>query len=89
MIRTQNSGPYVRIRVADNGVGVPRENLQKIFSPFFTTKTQGTGLGLALAQRIVDEHHGKIFVRSRPGRGTIIDVYLPVVESEDALLSLA
>jgi signal transduction histidine kinase len=88
-IRTQNAGPYVRIRVADNGVGIPRENLQKVFSPFFTTKTQGTGLGLALVHRIVDEHHGKIHVRSRPGRGTIIDIFLPVVESEDALLSLA
>lgn len=86
MLRTQNSGPYVRIRVSDNGPGIPREHLQKIWSPFFTTKTQGTGLGLALVQRIVDDHRGRIFVRSRPGFGTIVDIFLPIVESEDALL---
>ena len=73
-------------RSSDNGPGIPREHLQKIWSPFFTTKTQGTGLGLALVQRIVDDHRGRIFVRSRPGFGTIVDIFLPIVESEDALL---
>ncbi len=89
MIRTQNSGAYVRIRIADNGQGISRENLQKVWSPFFTTKTQGTGLGLALVQRIVDDHHGKIHVRSRVGAGTIVDIFLPIVESEDGLLQFA
>ena len=88
MIKTQNSGPYVRIRITDNGPGISREHLQKIWSPFYTTKTQGTGLGLSLAQRIIDDHHGKIFLRSRPGVGTIVDIFLPVIESEADFLEL-
>ena len=85
-LRTQNAGAYVRIRVADNGAGIPREELKKIWSPFYTTKTQGTGLGLALVQRIVDDHRGRITIRSRVGMGTIVDIFIPIVESEDALL---
>lgn len=88
MIKTQNSGPYVRIRITDNGPGIPRESLHKIWSPFFTTKTQGTGLGLSLAQRIIDDHHGKIFIRSRVAYGTIVDIFLPVIESEADFLEL-
>lgn len=89
MIKTQNSGNFVRIRITDNGPGIPREILPKILSPFFTTKTQGTGLGLALAQRIIDEHHGRMLIRSRVNYGTVVDIFLPVVESEEALLALS
>lgn len=89
IIKTNNQGPYVRIRIADNGGGISRENLHKIFSPFFTTKVSGTGLGLALVHRTIDDHHGKIFVRSRLNYGTVVDISMPVVESEDAILALA
>lgn len=84
MIKTQNSAEYVRIRIADDGGGIPREILQKVWSPFYTSKVQGTGLGLSLVQRIVDDHHGKIFIRSKIGRGTIVDIFLPVVETSEA-----
>ncbi|MGC8841951.1 MAG: GAF domain-containing protein [Candidatus Sumerlaeaceae bacterium] len=86
IVRTQNTGKYVRIRIVDNGHGIPRDVLPKIWSPFFTTKTHGTGLGLALVQRIVDDHRGRIFIRSREGCGTIVNVQLPLVKSEEELL---
>jgi len=88
-LRTQSTGKYIRVRIIDNGHGIPRDVLPKIWSPFFTTKTHGTGLGLALVQRIVDDHRGRIIVRSRQGCGTIINVQLPLVASEEELLSWA
>ena len=60
----------------------------KIWSPFFTTKTQGTGLGLAFVQRTINDHHGDIFIRSRTGCGTIVDIRLPIIESEDAFFEM-
>ncbi len=87
VVRTQNTGRYIRLRIIDNGHGIPRDVLPKIWSPFFTTKTHGTGLGLALVQRIVDDHRGRIFIRSREGCGTIVNVQFPFVQSEEELLS--
>jgi len=80
MIRTQRSGGDIRIRIADDGHGIPKDLLQKVWTPFYTTKTQGTGLGLSLVQRVIDDHNGRIQVRSREGKGTIVDIFLPVVE---------
>jgi signal transduction histidine kinase len=71
---------YVAVRVADTGSGVPEENLDKLFYPFFTTKKQGSGVGLSMAKKIVDSHHGLIDVRSEPGNGTEFTVRLPLVE---------
>lgn len=87
-IKTQNMGAYIRVRLVDNGSGIPRDLLGKIWSPFFTTKTQGTGLGLAFVQRTINDHHGDIFIRSRPGCGTIVDIRLPIIESEDAFFEM-
>jgi signal transduction histidine kinase len=87
MVRTQNSGSDVRVRIADDGYGIPKEILQKIWTPFYTTKTQGTGLGLSLVQRIIDDHEGRIYIRSRPGKGTVVDIFLPVVEKAEDLLA--
>jgi two-component system cell cycle sensor histidine kinase/response regulator CckA len=70
-------GPYVRISVADQGCGIPPENLGRIFDPYFTTKKTGTGLGLSSLYSIVKKHSGDVTVSSRVGEGTIFQVYLP------------
>jgi len=70
MVHIVAAGAKVRLTVSDTGVGISRENLPKIFSPFFTTKHRGTGLGLAITRAIVEKHHGTISVESECGRGT-------------------
>ncbi len=69
---------YVRISVTDRGIGIPREHLQKIFDPYFTTKQKGSGLGLATSYAIVRNHDGFIRVESDPARGTTFQVDFPV-----------
>jgi two-component system sensor histidine kinase HydH len=63
--------------VTDNGRGISAEHLPNIFRPFYTTKGNGTGLGLSLARRIVEEHHGHVEVSSVVGKGTKFVVFLP------------
>ena len=70
-------GPYVLISVADQGCGIPPENLNRIFDPYFTTKKTGTGLGLTSLYSIVKKHGGEVVVSSRAGEGTMFQVYLP------------
>jgi signal transduction histidine kinase len=74
-------GPMVQVEVTDNGPGMPTEVLEKIFSPFFTTKPQGSGLGLAIVRKIVDAHDGRIDVGVLDGGGTRFRVTLPVTGS--------
>jgi signal transduction histidine kinase len=71
---------YVRVEIGDNGHGIPENVLSKIFDPFFTTKEvgKGTGLGLSIAYKIVQEHGGRIDVKSKVGHGTTFTVLLPV-----------
>jgi len=71
-------GDAAVVTVSDTGRGIPAEHLPNIFRPFFTTKGNGTGLGLSLARRIVEGHHGRIEVESSSGRGTTFTVLLPV-----------
>ena len=70
--------PMIQICIADDGPGVPPEVVDRIFSPFFTTKPQGSGLGLAIVRKIVDAHDGRIDVSSRAGAGTTFRVTVPV-----------
>ena len=67
----------IEIRFEDTGVGIPPENLQKIFDLYFTTKHHGTGIGLSMVYRIVQLHDGEIEVQSTPGRGTTFRLLLP------------
>ena len=71
-------GDFAIIEVTDNGRGIAPEHLPNIFRPFYTTKGEGTGLGLSLARRIVEDHHGKIDVASSVGQGTTFTVMLPL-----------
>lgn len=68
----------VELRVADNGPGIPAEQLPRVFDPFFTTKAEGTGLGLAQTRKIIREHSGEIACQSEIGRGTTFLIRLPV-----------
>jgi PAS domain S-box-containing protein len=71
------AGRYLRIAVRDEGIGIPEENLKKIFDPYFTTKPKGSGLGLATSYSIVKNHGGMIEVASQPGDGTTFYIFLP------------
>jgi signal transduction histidine kinase len=71
------SEPHLRVMVADTGMGIAPENLDRMFELFFTTKSHGTGLGLPITRRIVQEHNGQITVESEPKKGTTFSIILP------------
>lgn len=79
MITSRYRDGEFRVTIADNGKGIPREQLSKIFEPFFTTKAagKGTGLGLSVCLRVIKEHRGNILVESQPGVGTTFTILLP------------
>ena len=84
MVKTERADDGIRISFKDDGPGIAKEYLARIFDPFFTTREvgQGTGLGLTLCHRIVTEHGGRIYTRSRPGNGATIIVELPILTKE-------
>ncbi len=77
-IKTVTSDNSVIIRIMDNGEGIPEKYIDKIFTPFFSTKEEGLGLGLPIAQRIIESHGGKIECTSTVGEGTIFEISLPI-----------
>jgi two-component system, NtrC family, sensor histidine kinase HydH len=79
-IRVAPSPGEVLIFVADQGEGIQPQHLESIFNPFFTTKPNGVGLGLAIVSKIVDEHQGRINVFSEPGSGTTFEIALPTLQ---------
>jgi PAS domain S-box-containing protein len=78
------AGDYVRLVLSDQGVGISAADIGKIFDPFFSTKAQGSGLGLATSYWILKRHQGNITVESQPGQGTTFAVYLPVAKEPDS-----
>jgi PAS domain S-box-containing protein len=77
-----NEGFYVRIKITDEGVGIPKEYLEQIFDPFFTTKEYGSGLGLATSFSIIKRHEGQIDVESTVDEGTTFTIYLPATTEQ-------
>ena len=80
-VNVKSLGPTAVVEVTDNGRGIPADQLPNVFRPFYTTKGDGTGLGLSLARRIVEDHHGRIDVTSVLGQGTTFAVILPLQRS--------
>jgi PAS domain S-box-containing protein len=78
------AGRYLRIAVKDQGNGIPEEDIEKIFDPYFSTKKTGHGLGLAIAHSIVVKHNGAISIQSRAGAGTTVEVFLPSTDEQPA-----
>jgi signal transduction histidine kinase len=80
-VGTKAQGDKVHIYIADTGCGIPQEHLSKIFAPFFTTKSRGTGLGLAVVKKIIERHQGSIEVKSVVGEGTVFLIRLPLQQT--------
>jgi two-component system, sporulation sensor kinase E len=86
-VSTQQRGNEMRLKISDSGVGIPEENMDKIFEPYFTTKDFGSGLGLTLVYKIVKEHLGDIEINSKVGEGTTIALSFPIPQKEKRLIS--
>jgi signal transduction histidine kinase len=80
--RVSREGHWIELIIQDSGIGIPPEDIDKLFDPFFSTKEGGMGLGLSIAHRIIDQHHGKIEVESNPGKGTRFTISLPISSEE-------
>ncbi len=76
-ITSVQDGVNIKFIIADTGKGIPLDEIEKVFKPFFTTKHKGTGLGMTISQRIVQQHNGKISISSLPEKGTVICITLP------------
>jgi signal transduction histidine kinase len=74
---------WASLEIQDSGPGMTDQIKQQVFTPYFSTKQSGTGLGLTIVQRIVTEHGGNILVESEPGKGTKFEVRLPVANSNE------
>ncbi|MGE5307504.1 MAG: ATP-binding protein [Deltaproteobacteria bacterium] len=75
---------FIQIKITDTGTGMPQETLKELFTPFFTTKSRGLGLGLCISKTIIEEHGGQIQVYSSPGKGTTFVISLPVTSKQEA-----
>ncbi len=82
------AGRYLKLTIADAGVGINPEHLPRIFDPYFTTKATGMGLGLATVYSVVKKHAGRIEVRSTPGEGTTFDIWLPAAQKPPSVSPL-
>ncbi|KIL45843.1 histidine kinase [Jeotgalibacillus soli] len=71
--------PFVSIAITDTGVGIPEEIINRIGDPFFTTKEKGTGLGMMITKKIIQDHNGSLDISSKVGQGTTISLTLPLL----------
>ena len=85
-LQTGETSDGIWVSVADTGGGIPEEQINRIFEPFYTTKKKGTGLGLMIVQRIVRAHNGRIELESHEGQGTTFRIWLPLHEKKPRLL---
>jgi signal transduction histidine kinase len=81
-VATLGDAMHMLVRITDTGAGMNSEQMKKVFEPFYTTKSQGLGLGMAYARKIVEQHGGTIRVESRPGEGTTVEVEVPARAKE-------
>ena len=77
-VSVESRGTGIVMKISDNGIGMDQKTQEKAFEPLFTTRARGTGLGLANAHKIVNEHGGEIVLRSKPGQGTDLSIFLPI-----------
>ncbi|MFZ5987800.1 MAG: ATP-binding protein [Bacillota bacterium] len=82
-IKTSNETRFIKVTFEDTGTGIEKNDLERIFKPFFTTKDEGTGLGLSIVHRIIEEHNGKIHVFSESGQGTKFEITIPKRRDEN------
>lgn len=80
-LKKSGSPQILEIGIADTGPGIPEEDREKVFEPFFSRKKKGTGLGLAIVHQIIESHGGDISVESRPGEGTLFRIHLPLADA--------
>ncbi len=85
-IRTDMDESHVLVSFTDTGGGISAENLSRIFEPYFTTKTTGTGLGLLIVRRIVREHGGELSIESSEGKGLTLTIRLPYIDKRVRML---
>lgn len=73
----------IKIEIEDTGPGIPKQVLEKLFTPFFTTKARGTGLGLAVVKKVIERHRGKVEIQTEEGKGTCFKLYIPLAQSQN------
>lgn len=85
ILRTEDVQNTLKLSVLDNGIGFPEHMVDRAFEPYVTTKDKGTGLGLPIVKKIVEEHGGSIFIENRTGGGTCISIVLPLMSEEEVM----
>ncbi len=80
IVSTKETENFVEVSFKDTGIGIPKENMEKLFTPFFTTRAQGMGMGLAICKKLIDSHGGSIETESEEGKGSAFTVKLPIQE---------
>jgi signal transduction histidine kinase len=79
----QIDGRWLQVEIADHGHGLPEEDIERIFAPFYTTKQEGMGIGLAICRSIIEFHQGRLWVEPRRDGGTIFRFTVPIEENDD------